>query len=578
MIPAFNDLKRKLKSDISSLPVLKVALLGDTATQFLATAIRGMGIERGFNINLYESDFNQIELQFSNPDSELFEFQADYIVVFQSTHKLLQKYNRLTDSQKISLADERLEFVQTICNKSSSTVIYFNYSEIDDNVYGNFANKVEKSFIYQIRKINFELMNMAIQNHQLFICDIAAIQNKFGRDMMFDTSVYINTDMVLSIDAVPYVAARVIDVICAAQGKLKKCIILDLDNTLWGGIIGDDGIENIQLNHALGVGKAFSEFQQWIKKLKDRGIIIAICSKNNEPTAKEPFEKHPEMILQLDDIAVFVANWDTKVENIQQIQSILNIGFDSMVFIDDNPFERNIVKENIPQITVPDMPEDPGDFLEYLYGLNLFETVSISDNDAERTKQYQIETKRLSSKKDFFNESEFLESLNMFSEISEFNKFNIPRLAQLSQRSNQFNLRTIRFSEAEIEKIANDNHFKCFSFTLSDKFGDNGIVSFVILEIQDQKTLFVNTWLMSCRVLKRNMENFILNTIVQFARDNQYEKIIGEYIPTSKNEIVRNHYSDMNFKPIIRNNRNLYVLDIDTYTDKKCSIVAKINN
>ena len=190
--------------------------------------------------------------------------------------------------------------------------------------------------------------------------------------------------MVLSIDALPLVGSRTLDILCAIKGDFKKCIILDLDNTTWGGVIGDDGMENIQVG-SLGIGKAFTEFQYWVKKLKSRGIIVSVCSKNTESVALEPFEKHPEMVLQLDDISVFVANWENKADNIRHIQSILNIGFDSMVFIDDNPFERNIVRENLPEVTVPEMPEDPAEYLEYLYKLNLFETVSHSKLDKDRT-------------------------------------------------------------------------------------------------------------------------------------------------------------------------------------------------
>ena len=227
---------------------------------------------------------------------------------------------------------------------------------------------------------------------------------------MFDANIYVSTEMVLSVDAVPYVAGRVMDIICACKGQFKKCLILDLDNTLWGGVIGDDGLEGIQLGHGLGIGKAFTEFQMWVKKLRQRGIIICIASKNDEDKAKEPFQKHPDMVLTLDDIAVFKANWETKVDNIRTIQSILNISFDSMVFLDDNPFERNMVRENIPGITVPELPEDPAEYLEYLYSLNLFETANYSSEDKDRTKQYQVEAKRVSLKKAFGSEADFLRS------------------------------------------------------------------------------------------------------------------------------------------------------------------------
>jgi FkbH-like protein len=349
------------------------------------------------------------------------------------------------------------------------------------------------------------------------------------------------------------------------------------DNTLWGGVIGDDGLENLQLGHGLGIGKAFTEFQHWIKTLKNRGIIIAICSKNNEETAREPFIKHPEMVLKLDDISVFVANWDNKADNIRHIQSILNIGFDSMVFLDDNPAERAIVRENIPGITVPELPEDPADYLEYLYGLNLFETASYSTEDAERTKQYQVEAERVSLQKTFANKADFLKSLDMVSEVTGFDAFNIPRVAQLSQRSNQFNLRTIRYTEADAARLAADSRYQTFSFTLEDKFGDNGLICVVILEKQDAKTLFIDTWFMSCRVLKRGMENFTLNTIVDYARENGFKRIIGEYIATAKNKMVEGHYPGLGFTAMAGTDRVLYGFDVDRYGQKEC-FIKKINN
>lgn len=574
----YKELKKKLKTIPEGLPICKVALLGDTATQFLATAIRGIGLERGYNVNLYEAEYNQIERQFLDPTSELYEFDADYIVLFQSTHKLAESHSLLSVEQQVMIADDRLSFISTICTNptfANKKIICLNYPEIEDTVFGSYATKVTSSLTYQIRKLNMGLMNLSQEYANLFICDIAGLQNKLGRDFMFAPNVYVSTEMVLSIDAIPYVASRVMDIICAIKGQFKKCLILDLDNTLWGGIIGDDGIEGIQLGHGLGIGKAFTEFQMWVKKLKQRGIIICVASKNNEETAKEPFEKHPDMVLKLSDIAVFQANWETKVDNIRTIQSILNISFDSMVFLDDNPFERNMVREHIPGITVPELPEDPGEYLEYLYSLNLFETASYSQADKDRTKQYQIEAQRVSLQKTFSNESDFLKSLDMVSTVSGFTKFNIPRVAQLSQRSNQFNLRTIRYTEADISALAEDPNVIDLCFTLEDKFGDNGLIAVIIMKKQDDETLFVDTWFMSCRVLKRGMENFTLNTMVEYARKKGYKRIVGEYLPTPKNKMVEQHYLNLGFEPRSGATTAQYILEIDNYKDKECYIMVK---
>ena len=568
----FKQIKKLLKQENSNLPKIRIALLGDTATQFLATAIRGIGIQRGYNVTLFESEYNQIDRQLLDPSSDYHEFHPEYTIIFQSTHKLLEQYSLRSSSEWGMLADDRLADVANYISNTEGKQIYCNYPEIDDTVFGQYANKIEQSFSWQIRKLNYELMRLTQQNPNLSICDIASLQNKFGRDWMFDSSVYVSTEMILSLDALPYVASNMMDIICAFKGAFHKCLILDLDNTVWGGVVGDDGWENIQVGHGLGIGKAFSEFQQWVKKLKNRGIIICVCSKNDEDKAKEPFEKNPEMVLCLDDISVFVANWENKADNIRTIQQILNIGFDSMVFLDDNPVERAIVRENIPAICVPELPEDPGDYLEYLYTLNLFETASYSSADKDRTKQYQTEAKRVQAAQKFTNEADFLKSLNMVSVVEGFTSFNTPRVAQLSQRSNQFNLRTVRYTEDQINAIEQSNRYKTFSFTLEDKFGDNGLICVVILEKRDAETLFVDTWFMSCRVLKRGMENFTLNTIVSYAKEHGFKRIIGEYIPTLKNGMVKEHYTNLGFAPIAE---NTYELNVDAYKPRECYIDNK---
>lgn len=566
----FKQLKRLAKTDTSALKPLKLTLLGDSATQLLAVALKGEAVSRGFSLDLFEAEYNQVERQVLDVTSETYQHDADYTVVFQSTHKLLEQYSLLPQEDKGTLADARLEFIRTLASNVKGKIIYYNYPEIDNTVFGSYANKVSTSFVYQLRKLNYELMNLSQEYANLFVCDLASLQNMYGRRWLFDSAVYVSTEMLLSIDALPMVASRTIDIVSANEGLFKKCLILDLDNTLWGGVVGDDGWENIQIGHGLGIGKAYTEFQEWVKVLKERGVIIAICSKNDEDKAREPFEKNPEMVLQLDDISVFIANWDNKADNIRTIQSILNIGFDSMVFIDDNPFERNMVRENLPDVVVPEMPEDPGDYLEYLYSLNLFETASYSVNDTNRTKQYQVEAQRVKEKQAFANEDDFLKNLDMKCEVRGFDAFNTPRVAQLSQRSNQFNLRTVRYTDNDIRMMEGSEKYATFSFTLADKYGDNGLICAVIMKQVDADTLFVDTWFMSCRVLKRGMEHFTLNTMVEWAKVHGYKHIVGEYIPTKKNGMVAGHYTALGFSPMEEENR--FVLDVEAYSPLPCHI------
>ena len=570
----FSQLKRNLKKDFNEFNKIKIALLGDSATQFLAQGICGAGYNVGLNLDIWEADFNQIERQVFDPSSDLYAFEPEIVIIFFSSHKLLCKYNKLPQEQQSSFADKHLEQIDTIIsaiNKSLKTkIIWFNYTEIDDSVFGSLANRIVSSYLFQLRKLNYELMLYSAEQSNFYCCDISSIQNQFGKNTFFQSSVYINTEMVLSIDILPEVAFKTVSLVASMYGKIKKCLVLDLDNTMWGGVIGDDGLENIQIG-GLGIGKAFTEFQYWVKKLKQRGIILAVCSKNTESIAKEPFEKHPDMVLRLEDIAVFIANWENKADNIRQIQQVLNIGFDSMVFLDDNPFERNIVRENIPGICVPELPEDPAEYLEFLYPLNLFETISFSNEDTERTKLYHVEAQRAVLKKNFTNEDEFLQSLNMQSLVEPLNKFNTPRVAQLSQRSNQFNLRTVRYTEADIELLSKEKDSFTFTFTLDDKFGDNGMICVIILKEKNNDTLFIDTWFMSCRVLKRGMENFVLNTIANFTKEKGFAYLVGEYLATPKNEMVKSHYEMLGFEKTV----DKWILNTEKYINKNSYIKIK---
>ncbi|WP_426671221.1 HAD-IIIC family phosphatase [Mucilaginibacter sp. McL0603] len=576
LVKDFAQLKKSLKKDVSGLKKIRVALLGDSATQLLNLALKATGVDRQQNLDIWEADFNQVERQIFDPTSEFYAFRPQFVIIFRSSHQLLKKYNKLNLEDAGKLADNEIGSINALVFQIESIldarILYYNYPEINDSVFGNYSNKTSVSFLFQIRKLNYELMNFAVQQNGFYIVDISTLQNQFGKNVVFDSPIYVNSEMVLSLDILPHVAAITVDVIDALEGKFKKCVILDLDNTMWGGIIGDDGLEKILIG-SLGTGKAFSEFQYWLKKLKNRGIILTVCSKNSESIAKEPFEKHPDMVLRLEDIAVFVANWENKVDNIHHIQSILNISYDSMVFLDDNPFERNMVREQIPQLTIPELPEDPANYLEYLYSLNLFETVSLSEEDKERTKMYQSEAQRSTVQKQYCSEDDFLNSLEMTSLVEPFTKFNIPRVAQLSQRSNQFNLRTIRYTETDLEAIVQSDKFITMSFRLEDKFGDNGLISLIILRKEDHDTLFIETWLMSCRVLKRGMEQFVLNTIVAFGIQNGFKYLTGEYIPTAKNDMVKNHYADLGFTQA----ETYWCLDMTNYKENK-TFIKKIES
>ncbi len=556
----------KLKKLAKTLPegaAPKLLIMGNCATQHLATAIQGMSVAQELPLQVIDTDYDQMDVLTIDEGSELFEQKPSYVLIHMCTEKLLVDYRACAD--KSAFAEQSMERIEgywaKITDKLSAKVLMLQFPEIVEPVYGNFESCYAESFSFQLRKLNYLLSERAAQQKAVFLIDLNRIALQLGAEAFRDRKLYYSAKMPLSLLALPAVAEQVLDVVAAIQGKIKKCVILDLDNTLWGGVIGDDGLEGIQIGE-LGVGHAFEALQHWLKDLKERGIILAVCSKNNEDTAKLPFEKHPEMVLRLSDIAMFVANWEDKASNIRMIQDSLNIGMDSIVFLDDNPFERGVVRSLIPDITVPELPEDPALYLDYLVGLNLFETAAASAQDKDRTEQYQAEAKRRQNQAQFASYDDYLDSLNMVAQVSPFDRFQVPRIAQLTQRSNQFNLRTVRLSEDDVVRMMEDDKYITLYFMLADRFGDHGLISLVILEKREDSTLFAYNWLMSCRVLKRGMEAFIINTMVETAKENGFARIIGEYIKTPKNAMVENIYETYGFRRVAD---NLFEIDVDGY-------------
>jgi FkbH-like protein len=545
----FIQLKKSAKTSMPNVPEKRVAILADSSTQHLATALKGCAYEEGINLQIFDSDYDQIDAQIFDKTSELFRFNPEYVLLFMCSEKLYAAFCKTSPRSRGVFAENIYSKISNywsqISSNTNSTILQLMFAEDNDCVFGNFAYKKEDSFCFQIKKLNLFMMDGFVKNKSIYPIDLDGIYRRYGKQVTTNFAMRYITKMSFSVDILPEISKQIIDVIKALQGKIKKCVILDLDNTLWGGVIGDDGMEGIQIGE-LGIGQAFTDFQQWLRELKRRGIILAVCSKNEESNAKEPFLNHPDMILRLEDISLFVANWEDKASNILRMRDILNIGMDSIVFFDDNPFERNLVKSQCLGITVPDLPEDPALYLDYIKDLNLFETATFSEQDSNRTLQYQAEIERIAAKQQYSSYDEYLEGLEMWAEAKPFNEFHFPRIAQLTQRSNQFNLRTIRYTEEEILKISTNNNYLTLYFTLRDKFGDHGLISVVILQKQDA-SLFVDTWLMSCRVLKRGMEEFVVNKIIDVSLNNGYENVVGEYLKTAKNGMVSDIYQRMGF-------------------------------
>lgn len=554
----FLELSRAVKNSYNTIDVkngkkIKIFVLADSASQHLCAALKGSTVLQGISADIREADFDQIDLQINDDESEMHRWHPDYIVIFECVQKLWEHFCKQTEEGKKEFAQRRFERLSGYLRKineniSGCNMIFPLYIEYDDRIYGNRGLTYVGSFIYQVKKLNCLIMEYASKTQALYLVNTGSIGILESAGHL-DEGRYCNYKLALPLDSIAELAMQFTHIIGATIGKTIKCVVLDLDNTIWGGIIGDDGIENIEIGE-LGIGYVFQRFQIWLKNLKNRGILLCVCSKNEVGIAIKPFREHPDMVLREEDITLFVANWSDKASNIKYIQETLNIGLDSIAFIDDSPFERSQVKSKYPQITVPEMPEDPAEYVSYLESLNLFETNAISENDSNRTMQYKQEADRRFFEKKTNNATEFLAGLFMEGTGNLFEPFYYPRIAQLTQRSNQFNLRTVRYTEGDIVRIAESKEYIPLYFTLKDSFGDYGLISVIILQITGKYEGFIDTWLMSCRVLKRGVEDFALNTLVSYAKKHGIKRIVGEYLKTPKNMMVEHFFEQMGFSPI----------------------------
>lgn len=546
---------------------LRLAVLGHRSTQFFCRFVRQYGLVQGLNIEVFEGGYKQAEVELMDPNSSLYEFKPQVLCLVQSVlHLRSIFYSYQLEGRPdfhLNYLDSLREMAQTCSETLGARFILTNFEEIDDGVFGHYGNNTRFSFLNQLRRINLGIMDMA-EESSIQVFDMAQIAAAEGWKLLHDPAMHLNADLPYSLEVEMRLAKSFVNSLKVSLGMGKKCLILDLDHTLWGGIIGDDGLEGIQIGHT-GIGKAYREVQMWIKELKNRGIILAVCSKNEENLAKEPFEALEDMVLSLDDFAIFVANWNNKADNIRYIQEVLNIGFDSMVFLDDNKAERELVRQELPDVTVPELPADPGSYLPFLIGLNLFETQTYSPTDKERTKKYQQEGERKMVEKNFSQIDGFLRHLEIKGSFLPFQQKDRGRIAQLSQRSNQFNLRTLRYSEADIDRIMKEAEYFSIQVSLTDKYGSHGLVSIISGKKQGRNRLFIENWIMSCRVINKGVELAALNVLVEKARKKGIRQIIGEFIPTPKNALVSKHYEKLGF---VQSKANTWVLELDDFQEK----------
>jgi len=529
-----------------------VAILSDAATQLLVPLLRELFRRAGLAAEIYEAPFAAIELEAFNAASDFYAFRPEVVVLLNATQALRSSFFQHSAPRDfVDETESRMVGVwDAIRSNSNALILQSTYVAPYERLFGNYDPKLATSWTTAVAELNRCLVASSRERNSVLINDVDAIASWVGRRTWFDERFWDLAKSFCAADHLPSIARNITDIVLAARGRVVKCVVLDLDNTLWGGVVGDDGVDGIQIS-AHGEGESFHRFQSFLLNLKKRGILLCVCSKNEFAAAIKPFEEHPEMVLRKDDVTIFVANWDNKAENIKRIRETLEIGYDSIVFLDDNPFERDTVRSLLPDVIVPELPEDPADYVKALSELNLFETTNVSLEDGARANLYRAEFARRSAASTFSNFGEYLASLNMMIELERFESSRLGRIAQLLQRSNQFNLTTHRYNERQCEDLMLDTKCMPLYASLRDRFGDHGLISVIVARPDMAKrALQITDWLMSCRVLARGVEEYLMNYVVQQAYENDLDLIIGTYIPTAKNAMVKDFFAKFGFEKV----------------------------
>ncbi|MDE1178121.1 MAG: HAD-IIIC family phosphatase [Edaphobacter sp.] len=525
---------------------------------------------------IFKGDFDNYISEILDPESELYAFRPDVLFLIPSSQRCVYQ-GALTDAREqqhaaaIGTADDLLALAATAHDRTGAEIIVANYLPAPDFDPGPYRVR-SLGTDWSFRKmVNLEL-GLRVPSY-VHICDAEFLATQRGVTNCYDARAWFETKQLYAPDFAVDIAREVATIVRSLHKASKKVLALDLDNTLWGGVIGDDGMTGIEIGGTHARGEAFKQFQLAIAQLAKRGVVLAVCSKNDYKNAAEPFEKHPEMVLRLTDIASFQANWEPKSENLKRIADELNLGLDSIVFVDDNPAEIEIVNQFVPQIETILLGPDPAQYAAQLLNCRHFEPRSITSDDLQRGEQYQQQAARAqamgSSGTDM---ASYLASLDMHAVLSEFTPVDVPRISQLINKSNQFNVTTRRRSEAEVEALIADPAHYAYSVRLADRFGDNGLISVVIVAVEGA-TATVDTWLMSCRVLKRQMEDEVVNEMVRLAALRGADEIIGHYLPTEKNSMVRDLFPRMGFSQVEENpERTTWRLDVNTFTPRPTHI------
>jgi FkbH-like protein len=545
-------MKRELLKQTNLVPT-RIAILGGSTTTEVKSMLELFLLAQGIEPTFYESGYNRYseDVEFENPD--LWNFKPHIVLIHTTWHNISEFPELLEADGEVEnrVRREVARFTslwEKVHTELGALIIQNNFDLPRLRPLGNLEASESFGRVNFILRLNAELATYARTHSRFLINDIHYLSTQVGHAEWFRSNYWYSFHMAVSPTATVALARNVAAIVKSAYGKSKKCLVLDLDNTLWGGVIGDDGVQNLILGRDHPVGEAFLDFQRYVKGLKRRGVILAVCSKNDAENAKEGFS-HPDSVLKLEDFSAFEANWDPKPENIRAIAAQLNIGLDSIVFVDDNPAERDFVAEQLPEVAVPNVGADVSSFAEVLEHERYFEVDKLVQDDLNRSAYYSSNAERSAGEGKFSDYGEFLASLEMTAEIGSFLPVYLERITQLINKTNQFNLTTRRYTSAEVVAIAQDPGFITLYGRLGDKFGDNGLVSVLIGQILDE-TVQIDLWLMSCRVLKREMEFAMFDGLVEQCQARGIRKIVGIYIPSKKNSMVAAYYASLGFTAI----------------------------
>lgn len=542
-------IKKELLASEDKRIVKKIAVLGGSTTHDIIRVLELFLLEQGIEPLFYESEYAMYwqDAMFDNP--ELMEFAPDVIFIHTSNRNITD-YPDLNDSKEavLSKEDNAYKHFEVMWDKLRETyacpIIQNNFEMPFYRLLGNRDAVDMHGRIHFLNRLNEKFYEYADTHENFYINDINYLSSCYGLDKWADPFFWHMYKYALCLDAIPNLAFNVSNIIKSIYGKNKKALVLDLDNTLWGGIVGDDGVENLEIGQETSLGQVYSEFQNYIKMQKQLGVMLNVNSKNEEENALAGLQ-HPDGALKPDDFIIIKANWEPKSKNLVDIASELNILPDSLVFVDDNPAEREIIRQQVVGTAVPEIG-NPEEYIRVLDHSGFFEVTKLSEDDRNRNEMYKANVMRKQQEQSFGDYKEYLKSLQMKAVIAPFEAMYMARIAQLTNKSNQFNLTTKRYSQSEIEAIAQDEKYITLYGKLEDKFGDNGVVSVVIGEVEGN-TLHIRLWLMSCRVLKRDMEFAMMDTLVEKCKEQGIDSIYGYYYPTAKNAMVKEFYSLQEF-------------------------------